>query len=440
MPSGSPVAIDNTEVAGMLRRLYDDLSVDFFPQSTVLLANITRGGPGGPFDMRWGGANVYYNAVLGSPVGLVSSSGGYLPPDHQRTEVQGSIDVQRAYVRKQIDMKLIVGTQSKAAAYRTIGTKVVGEAKAAYKRGMNRYAHGAGDGVLALVTTFTSATSIVVQSPYGISGAGQGGLHLGVGMYVALIDVSNSDAVLGAAYISALSHSGDSTTITLAGSGISGGATGDKLVAASTATQNEYNAVPNGLANITNRGGSYTSLHTISATTYTETAPVRMVAGTDTPSAAEITEEDVWELMAKVAGKSGFDPRQDPDDFLIVTTPGLEKRLAFSFFGQRAWMMAPKAELKGGFKGVNICGVTVVSDPHCPAGTLYLIHKPSLCWINGKDFGAVTFNDASVWRWVADRDAYETSWSEFVNFGAPQRNAHGSITGFTDTSRYTFIA
>lgn len=439
MPSGSPALISDTEVSGMLKRLYDDLSVDFFPMSNVLLANITRAGAGGPHNMRWGGAGVYYNATLGSPVGLVANASGYLPPDAQRTEVQGTIDVARAYVRRQIDMKLIVGTQSKAAAYKTIGTKVVNEAKAAYKRGMQRYVHGAGDGVLALVTTFTNANSIVVQSPYGVSGAGQGGLHLGVGMYVALIDVSNSDAVLGAAYISALSHSGDSTTITLAGSGISGGAAGDKLVAASTAAQNEYNAVPNGLINISNRGGSYASLHGISATTYTETAPTRMVAGTDTDDAAQITEEDAWELIARVAGKSGFDARQSPDEFLFVTTPGLEKKLALSFFGQRQWMMAPKVKLQGGFQAVEICGVPLVSDPHCPAGTLYLIHKPSLCWINAKDFGAVTFNDASVWRFVADRDAYETSWSEFINFGAPQRNAIGSITGFTDASRYTHI-
>lgn len=440
MPSGSPQMINDTEVSGMLKRLYENLSVDFFPQSTVLLANISKGGPGGQFNMRWGSDGVRYNAVTGSPVGLVSNDSGYLPPDAARTEVQGVIDVKRAYVRRQIDQKLILGTASKEAAYRTIGQKVVGEAKAAYKRGMNRYAHGAGDGVLALVTTFTSATSIIVQSPYGVSSGGQGGVHLGVGMYVALIDVSASDAVLGAAYITALSHSGDATTITLAGSGIAGGAAGDKLVAASTAAQNEYNQVPNGLINISNRGGSYASLHTISATTYTETAPVRLVAGTDTPDANQITEEDIWDLCAKVAGKSGFDTRTEPDDFLIVTTPGLEKRLALSFFGQRQWAMAPKKTLNGGFKAVDVNGVAVVADPLCPAGTVYLIHKPSLCWVNGKDFGAVSFNDAGVWRWVADRDAYETSWSEFVNFGAPQRNAIGSIAGYADTSRYTHIA
>lgn len=437
MPSGNPQLISDSEVAGMLKRLYDNLSVDFFPQSTVLLANLQKAGPGGPFNMRWGAEGIRYNAVTGSPVGLTSSPSGYLPPDASRTEVQGSIDIERVYVRRQVDMKLIQGTTSKEAAYRTIGTKVVGEAKAAYKRGMQFYAHGDADGIRGIVDSVTSTTVIVVDNPNNIADSGQGGLHLGVGMYVAVLDTSASDAVLGRAYITVLSTASDLTTVTL-GTAITGMAAGDKVVAC-TASDTEKDNVPNGLINISNRGNSYVSLHGISATTYPETGPTRMVAGTDTPNTTDFTEEDVWELIAKVAGKSGFDANEQGSDFLIITTPGLVKRLAQSFFGQRQWAMASKVKLKGGFNAVEICGVPVVGDPHAPAGTVYLLHLPSFCWVDGKDFGAVAFNDAGVWRWIADRDAYETSWSHFFNFGAPQRNAIGSITSFSDSARYTHI-
>lgn len=437
MPNGSPQLISDTEVAGMLKRLYDNLSVDFFPQSTVLLANLQKAGPGGPFNMRWGSDGIRYNAVTGSPVGLTSSPSGYLPPDATRTEVQGLIDIQRVYVRRQVDMKLIQGTTSKEAAYRTIGTKVVGEAKAAYKRGMQFYAHGDATGVRAIIDSVTDGDTIVVDNPNNLADSGQGGLHLGKGMYIAILDTSASDAVLGRAYISSMTTSGDLTTLELSAS-IAGTAAGDKIVAC-TASDTEFNNAPNGLINLSNRGGSFASVHGVSATTYPESAPVRMVAGTDTPTTTDFTEEDVWELIARVAGKSGFDANEQGSDFLIITTPGLVKRLAQSFFGQRQWAMQSKVTLKGGFNAVEICGVPVVGDPHTPAGTVYLIHLPSLCWVDGKDFGAVAFNDAGVWRWIADRDAYETSWSHFFNFGAPQRNAIGSITSFSDSARYTHI-
>lgn len=439
MPSGSPQMISDTEVAGMLKRLYDNLSVDFFPLSTVLLANLQKAGPGGPYNMRWGGEGVRYNAVTGSPVGLTSSPAGFLPPDATRTEVQGLIDVERVYVRRQVDMKLIVGSQSKAAAYRTIGTKVVGEAKAAYKRGMQYYAHGDALGKRGVISAVGSATSISVTSPNGIASSGQGGLFLGVGMYVAVHDATDSFAtILGRAFITAITHSGDTATVTLGGSGVSGMAANDIVVAA-TASDTEYDNVPNGLVNISNRGGSYALLHGISATTYPESAPTRLVAGTDTPDTNLPTEEDLWELIAKVAGKSGFDAREDGSEFLVITTPGLVKKLAQNFYGQRQWAMQSKVKLKGGFAAIEVCGVPVVGDPQTPAGTVYLIHLPSMTWIDGKDFGAVSFNDAGIWRWIADRDAYETSWSHFMNFGAPQRNAIGSITGFADTSRYAHI-
>lgn len=431
-----PTTINDTEVQGMLKRLYDNLSVDFFPLATVLIAQIKKGGPGGLYNMRWGGAGVYYNAIVGSPVGLTASASGYLPPDAVRTEIQGNIDIARLYVRRQLDMKLIVGTTSKQMAYRAIGQKVVGEAKAAYRRGLQRYAHGDATGKLAVIGTVSSATSIIVSAPNGIASSGQGGLFLGVGQYVAAYDTTGV-TLRGKATITALSTSGDNTTITLSGAGIAGMVATDFLVGATT-NDTELNAVPNGLANITNRGGSYVSLHNVSATTYPETAPTRMVAGTDTDTTS-ITETDLWELIMRVAGRSGNDAREQADEFLVLTTPGLLKALALSFFGGRDWTMAPKKTLNGGFKAVEIMGVNVVADSHCPAGTCYLLHLPSLTWIDAKDFGVVTHGDAGVWRWVTDRDAYETSYSHFVNLGAPQRNSLGSITGYTDAGRYTHI-
>src|SRR3954471_61207 len=129
-----PVLISDTEVSGLIKRLYDELDVDFFPMAFALLAQLEKSGPGGPFNMEWGGEGVRYNAVLGIPGGGTFSSVGNLPPDHARKEDQGVIDVARFYVRRQIDGKIIAGTKSKKMAYRTIGQKVKTEVTGAYRR------------------------------------------------------------------------------------------------------------------------------------------------------------------------------------------------------------------------------------------------------------------------------------------------------------------
>lgn len=430
----SPVMITDSEITGVLKRVYAQYREKVFPLITPLLANVEKGKAGGPKNMRWGGDGVYWDVVLTRPVGMTASDSGYFPPDAVATERQANMGVKRLYVTRQIDGLAITGTQSKDAAFVQLGRKVIEEAKDATKLGLQEILHGDGSAVKALVGTVNSTTSIVVSSPYGISGAGQGGLLLDVGMYVAVLDASAADAVLGKATITAVSNSGDNCTVTLS-SAITGMAAGDKLVPCTT-SDTAHNAYPNGLTNILNRGGSYASLHNISAGTFARWDAARLSpADADQP-----TESDIWSLIQTVAGRSGQDASIKPREFLLVTTPGIAKKLADTFLGQRISSHAEMAtKIKGGFKAIEICGVPLVTDFWCPAGTLYLVHLPSLTWVDSKDWGQVQYEGAGPWRWIQGRDAFETSWSAYMNFGALVRNSHGMITGYTDTDRYTMV-
>ena len=78
-------------------------------------------------------------------------------------------------------------------------------------------------------------------------------------------------------------------------------------------------------------------------------------------------------------------------------------------------------------------------DYYVPAGTIYLLHIPSLSWVDAKDWGFVEFEGAGPWRWLQGRDAFETTYGWYGNLAALARNAHGSITGYTDTARYTHV-
>lgn len=440
----APLLISDSDINGVLKTVYAGYREKVFPISTPLLAQLERGKSGGAARMRWGGAGVNFDVVLTRPVGMTSSDSGYLADHAQATEKQATLGVKRLYVTRQIDGLSIVGTQSKEQAFVSLAKKILEEAKDAARLGMQEILHGNGTGIKAVITTVNSTTSIDVISPYGVTGAGEGGLLLDVGMVIKVLDVTNSYAVLtSASAITAVSNSGDTCTLTL-GTALTGMAAGDVIVAASTneptATQGSYNAHPNGLINITNRGDSYESLHNISQNTYPRWDATRMVAGTDTASAAQPEEGDLWDLSMKIAGRSGKDAKSRPGEFLLMTTPGLEKKFCENVLGQRRFSPADLMNIKGGYKAFSFNGIPLISDTWCPAGTVYLLHIPSLFWVDAKDWGQVEYESSSAWRFISGRDAFETSFASYLNVGTKQRNAHGSIVSYTDTSRYSHVA
>jgi hypothetical protein len=436
MAQSDPLLITDTDISGVLKKMYSGFRTKVFPIVTPLMANIEKGTAGGPRNLRWGGEGVVFNAVLTRPVGMTASTAGYFPPSSVAVEKQGTIPIKRLYVNRRIDGLAIAGTATKEAAYVALGRKIIEEAKDAAKLGMQEVGHGNGLAIKAVLASSADTTHFVATSPYGIASAGKGGLLLDVGMYIAVLDTTGV-TVRGRATITNVANSGDNATVTL-DTAVAGMVATDIVVAATT-SDTSYNSFPNGLVNITNRGGSYNSFLGIDASTYARWDAVRLAAGSNGIDANNPSEMDIWELATQVAGKSGKDAKLKPKEFLLLTTPGLEKKFAEQHLGQRRWMSENNPTIKGGFKAVQICGIPMVSDFWCPAGTVYLVHLPSLLWVDAKDWGQVQYESAGAWRWVSGRDAFETNWATYVNLATVQRNSHGSITGYTDTVRYDFV-
>lgn len=434
--AANPLVITNTDISGVLKNVYESFRINAFPKLTPLLAQLKKAKPGGPERMQWGGNGVYWDVALTRPTGMTASDSGFFPPTAVAVEKQANVGVKRTYVTREIDALAIQGTQANQAAFIPLARKIVTEAMDAAQLGQQEILHGAGTGVKAVIDSVTNTTTIVVDNPYGLADAGRGGLLTDVNMYVAVLDASNSYAILGRSNISTVVQSGsaDTATVTLA-TAITGMAAGDVLVAA-TASDTSYNAVPNGLINLLNRGGSYDSLHGIDAATYARWNTTRLTAGTDTPDANQPTEMDIWDLATRVANRSGKNPKTNPGEFLLLTTPGIEKKLAESFLGQRRWDMGSEVTLKGGFKALNIAGLPLFSDYWCPAGTIYLVHVPSLSWVDRQDWVKLAYEDSGPWRFIDGRDAYQVNFGAYWNTAVLQRNSHGMITGYTDTARY----
>lgn len=432
----NPLLITNADVSGALKNIYESFRINAFPKATVLLAQIKKSKRGGPERMEWGGNGVFWDVVLTRPVGMHTSAGGYFPPGAQAVEKQATMGVSRTYVSRQVDALAIQGTAAREASYIPFVRKIVQEALDAATLGQQQVLQADGKGIKAIIDTVTDTTHIVCSSPYGIVGSGRGGLLLDVGMYVAAKDTTGA-TLRGKATITAVSNSGDNCTVTL-DTAIAGMVATDILVSAS-ASDDGYGVDPNGLVNITNRGGSYNSLHGLDAGTYSRWNTIRLTAGTDTPDASQPTEFDVWDLITRVANVSGKNAKQNPGEFLLLTTPGIERKFAESFFGQRRWDMSDGVTLKGGFKAVQLCGLPLISDPWCPAGTLYLLHLPSLTWVDRQDWVKLAYEDSGPWRFLPGRDAYEVNFGAYWNFGVLQRNSHGTITGYVDAQRFDHV-
>jgi len=427
--------ITDGDIDGLFKRAYENYRVNLFPRLTPLLANMKRGKGGGTERMRWGAGNIYWDVVVGRPVGASASALGKLPPSAAALEKQASIGIHRTYVTREIDGLAIKSTQSSKSAFVPIVKKVTEEAMDAAKMFQQEVLHGAGNGFKALIGTASTSTSIIVAKPYGVTGAGKGSLLLGVGQFVTVRDATNSWAILGSATITAVTVSGDNATLTL-DTAISNMAAGDAVVAANSATDDSYNAVPDGLIKITNRGDGYNTVCGLSSATYARWDATRMVAGTDTPDASQPSEMDIWDLITKVANTSGKNAAESPGDFLLLTTPGIKKKIAESFLGQRQWDMNDKVTLKGGFKALQLCGLPLIDDFYCPAGTIYLIHLPSIAFVDLQDFQKLSHEDSGSVRFIDGFDAYQVNWGAYWSVATIQRNAQGSITGYTDGTRY----
>lgn len=452
------IELSDAEIAGMLRRVYNAFENLVFPVLTPLQAQIERATPKSKHKIRWGGENAYFPVTIGQPGGLYSSSNGALPPSSAALERQANETVKRLYVRRQVDGLAITGTASKEAAFRPLARKIIQEATTSIKLGVQRMLHADGRGIVAVVGTGGSGTtSAVVTNPYGITGAGQGGLALCQFQTYQFIDpgtgnprtVSNGPGN-NRVTLASFTESGDNATMTFTGSESVGSMADGDYVVMATANSTSYSATAgintsqagevNGLTNILRRGASstYNSLHGINCTTAGNERwdAVRMVAGTDTQS-LNATEDDIYKLCVKLLGRSGRDPTENPSDWLLVGTPGLKQQLCQSVVGQR--VLQNEVELKAGYTGIRIAGLPFIADYWCPAGTLYLLYLPDLFKINAKDFGYVTLNGAGPWRWVDGYDGYETSWGAYVNYGTTNRTSHGMITGYTDTLRATHV-
>lgn len=439
----NPTIITDADLSGLLKNFYQNYRMYAQNLVTPFLAQLEKANTK---TIRWGGNGAYWDVVTGRPAGGTFSQGGFFPPDTFAQEKQATTGVARAYVTRQIDGLLNLGTMNKEAAFEKILKKTYKEIKSASRLLMQGALHGAGQGVLCTISSVTSTTVIVVSAPYGITGAGQGTLLLASGDFLA-VRSANGTTLRGKSNLSTITTvSATSTNGTLTLSTPIAGMVATDIIVKATVSDDSYagtagTGVPNGLANITNRGGAYPILHGLDAGTYPIWNTVQMVAGVDTPDVNTPTEDDIWQMIRRAANWSGEDANLDPSEFLLMMGPGMIQKVSQSFVGQRRFTASEIAsKIKGGYRALEVCGLPAFEDYYVPAGTIYLIHIPSIAWVDAKDWSFVEFEGSGQWRWIQGRDAFETSFSSYINVATLVRNPHASIVGYTDSIFFTHVS
>lgn len=431
--------ITDSNLAGDLKNLYEDIRQDLVPIVTPLLSAIKKKGNDGIGNVQWGGNNMYFDVVTQPEVNWSWSTTGQLPYSTQAQEVQGNVGIARFYITRAFDRLPIVGTQTKEMAFISLREKITRAFAQGYSLGMEEALQGNATGTKAVIITASTTVSIVVQSPYGVSGAGPGGLWLKPQMYVAVYDATGVTN-RGTAQITTVGNVQTATgvcTLTLA-TGISNMAATDLVVQANQ-SGDALNAYCNGLINITNRGGAYTTLHALSAATYGRWDATKFTAGTQTDTTT-CQEMDLWTLATQLFAQSGFSATMNPSEYILVTTFGIGKQLIQSVLSQRMQPISGtgKVRLPNGYEAETILGIPLIMDPYCPLGTVYLLHLPSLFWVDALDWSPVQYESSGTVRFVTGQDAYEISMAQYINTGTKQRNAHGSIISYTDTQAFNW--
>lgn len=422
MPGDPQILQDFTPV---LRNVYLPFRKDAFPKLHPLLAQVRKAGPD---RVRYGGNDLFFVVKVERRGGFTSSTRGFLPDSVIAREKQGRLSIARSYAVTSLDGLAIRATERDKDAAISTAKKAVGEVMDQWEVEQNRILHGDSLGVRAVIDSVTSTTVIVVDNPYGITDAGPGNLHLVAGETISVRD-STGATHRGKSVISTIALSGDLATLTL-DTAITGMVAGDiVLTGPSTttdSTDDSFGAEPHGVMSIVDVESAFATFEGINDS--------RWVAATLTSTTVD--EMVVLRLLNTVRARAGIDWRSKPGQMLLITTTGIWQAYGESLLGLRRFS-APTLELEGGFTGVQVAGAALIDDPWAPRGRIYAIHAPSLLFIDLMDFGETSFRDAPEWQRSTTRDAYEAVFASYWNFGTTLRNAHGVISGITDTVNFS---
>lgn len=124
------------------------------------------------------------------------------------------------------------------------------------------------------------------------------------------------------------------------------------------------------------------------------------------------------------------------DNAIVLTTPGLARRLfATSDFTSNV-RFVNTTTLKGGFESISFTAgsgtLNLVTDRHAPYGKVFMLDKSALQVYSPGDWDYLSRDGLTI-RWVENVDAFQSILFRYVNLGINERRTSLVMSGLTDT-------
>lgn len=123
-------------------------------------------------------------------------------------------------------------------------------------------------------------------------------------------------------------------------------------------------------------------------------------------------------------------------EVVVLTTPGIVRRLFESADFQGKVQHVNTQDLKGGFQSVAFNAgsgnMTIAPDRLAPRSRVNFIHKKHIKVFSPGDWDFLQRDGLTI-RWVDNRDAFQAVLFRYVNLGADRRNTSLVMSGLTDT-------
>lgn len=283
------------------------------------------------------------------------------------------------------------------------------------KRHVNIQAFGAGNGVLASVTSGANSATQAVDTTIYFQG----------GEYVDIYD-STLTTYRGSASVFVTSINRSGLTVTLSSSVNT--TTGDVLIRASA---DSTSAVPNN-----DRGQAINGLQKIVDSTGALHGLNPASAGESFWKSSEIAAGGAVvgdSLLRQLKDSIGFESGSDTDT-VIITTRGIRNRYANTLTALKRFNDAQSVQLRGGFNALMFDDTPMVYDDHCPLGHVFALNTEAMFWSQMSDWEWME-EDGNVLKWESRLDRYVGVLFKYCNLGTWARNRHGKITGGADDTK-----
>ena len=361
---------------------------------------------------------------------------GYLPDSQYVQPRELETTPARLYIRRAVD-NFLQSLAVKPGAYEDFFARIQKQMVDAVKRGTAFHIHGSTNATVCTFVSRTDADTLVVDAGFGH--ASQAPLQfVEPGMYLALLDASNSYATIGAAEVDSITYNTSATTATINFTSdidtSSTGADGDPLVFCTTADESashfvaERGKAPLGMLDIVSPGGGTTTLLNLAESTSARWTPLRR-ASTD------FGHVEIMEFLEEIGTRSNSEVSAQTHVITMQNGVWIELAKDLLPFQQQAQL---GRELEGGWRTVRVGEHDFLKSQYHIWDAVYAVCPEDLAVVDLDGEPAVWAGDGSQFSRLADYDGKEWFLRHYVQRFPTRRNRMGALTGVTNPNKQRY--